>query len=290
METSRLLYQNQNGIWRCPVCKKTSDTLREAFLFHCFTCSDFDICRNCYEPKRHPIHNHELKVVDTSLIYAHTGGSWVCGMCGNSSRPCEVLSHHCGECGFDVCQDCFKPHSTPLHEHALYKADPRHVYAQLNGGWRCYRCWSVYNNPVDNQLWHCQTCEFDLCHACMSPTVEDHDAPQAPPDVDMEEISDPDVPGPSMDPNSMLPPLHVGIQGPRRYVDPDEECRRLKLRIREMEMENICIICEERPRNSFLLHGDGVTSHRCCCDQCGKRLQSCPICRKTIARVVLCHG
>ncbi|XP_022805840.1 uncharacterized protein LOC111342977 [Stylophora pistillata] len=89
METSRLVYQNEGGIWRCDVCKKTSDELRETFSYHCPTCGDFDVCRSCNEPKRHPIHVHELKVVDTSLIYLQSGGNWVCDICGNMSRPYE---------------------------------------------------------------------------------------------------------------------------------------------------------------------------------------------------------
>ena len=89
METSRLCYQNQGGIWRCDVCKKTSDALRETFSYHCPNCEDFDVCRSCYEPKRHPIHIHELKVVDTSLIYSQTGGNWFCDICGTTSRPYE---------------------------------------------------------------------------------------------------------------------------------------------------------------------------------------------------------
>ncbi len=87
LETSRLLYQNQNGIWRCAVCKNKSDTLRQTFSYHCATCRNFDICRNCFEPKQHPLHIHELKLADTLLIYAETGGNWVCDICGNSNRP-----------------------------------------------------------------------------------------------------------------------------------------------------------------------------------------------------------
>ena len=90
VETSMLLYQNQNGTWRCAVCKNTSDELRETFSYHCSTCRDFDICRNCFGPSRHPIHIHELKVVDTRLIYAQTGGSWVCDICHQPSRPYET--------------------------------------------------------------------------------------------------------------------------------------------------------------------------------------------------------
>lgn len=90
VETSRLLYQNQNGIWRCAVCKSTSDNLRQTFSYHCPTCGDFDICRDCFEPKQHPVHVHVLNLVDTALIYTQTGGNWVCDICGNSSRPFET--------------------------------------------------------------------------------------------------------------------------------------------------------------------------------------------------------
>lgn len=82
------------------------------------------------------------------------------------------FSHHCSQCEFDVCHNCFKPHDTPLHPHPLYRADSHFVYEQFSGGWRCDNCGSVHNNPIDNKPWHCQTCEYDLCHSCMSGTIE----------------------------------------------------------------------------------------------------------------------
>ena len=84
LETSR---QNENGNWRCDVCKMPSDALTPTY--HCATCGDFDICRNCFEPKQHPVHIHILKLVDTSLIYADAGGRWVCDVCGKKSRRYE---------------------------------------------------------------------------------------------------------------------------------------------------------------------------------------------------------
>lgn len=84
--TSTMLSENQNGIWRCAVCKNTSDALSQTFSYHCVTCGDFNICRDCFKPKRHPSHAHELKVVNTSLVYAHKDGRWVCDICENSSR------------------------------------------------------------------------------------------------------------------------------------------------------------------------------------------------------------
>ena len=83
--TKALLSENQNGNWRCAVCKSTSDTLNQP-SYHCFTCNDFDICRDCFEPKRHPSHKHELNLVNTSLVYEQRNGCLVCDICGNESR------------------------------------------------------------------------------------------------------------------------------------------------------------------------------------------------------------
>ena len=89
VETSRLFYQNEGGLWRCRVCKKTSTDLRETYCYHCPTCSDFDICRSCFEPKQHPIHVHILELADTSLLYPESRGNWVCDICNCQSRPQE---------------------------------------------------------------------------------------------------------------------------------------------------------------------------------------------------------
>lgn len=78
------------------------------------------------------------------------------------------LAYHCSECrNFDVCPHCYLPLVTPLHGHALYKANPDNVYAHFNGGWKCDHCSSAHNNPTsDTYPWHCQTCEYDLCQMC----------------------------------------------------------------------------------------------------------------------------
>ena len=89
LETSKLLYQNQNGVWRCTVCNKKSDVLKETFSYHCPSCADFDICRSCFEPRQHPIHRHVLQLVDTSLVYIEPKVSWVCDICGHGGRSYE---------------------------------------------------------------------------------------------------------------------------------------------------------------------------------------------------------
>lgn len=164
--TSALLLENQNGIWRCTVCKTTSDTLNQTFSYHCFTCNDFDICRDCFEPKRHSSHTHDLNLVNTSIVYEQKNGYWVCDICGNESRWYEKFAYHCAECEFDVCHNCLKPHSTPLHAHQLYKA--------ISDSWKCDNCGrdSLQSSVADNKPWHCPTCKYNLCHPCMRATNE----------------------------------------------------------------------------------------------------------------------
>lgn len=169
VETSRLFYHNQNGLWKCQVCKKTSNELRETFSYHCPTCNNFDICRSCFGPRRHPIHTHVLDLVDTTILYPESRGNWVCDICGCQSRPWEKFAYHCSECSnFDVCPDCYKPLITPLHNHPLYKASPHYVYAQFHGGWQCDNCGSALNNPaLQSYPWHCSLCSYDLCQNCV---------------------------------------------------------------------------------------------------------------------------
>jgi len=46
--------------------------------------------------------------------------------------------------------------------------------------------------------------------------------------------------------------------------------------------QNECKICFERETDTVLLE----CGHQCCCIECSKNLKVCPICRKTITRVV----
>lgn len=81
VNTSQL--QNQN--WRCTVCQTNGNSARETHVLHCSPCG-FYMCRSCATEIRHPIHNHSLKTVCTSIIYPHTGGNWGCDICGRTSR------------------------------------------------------------------------------------------------------------------------------------------------------------------------------------------------------------
>ena len=93
--------------------------------------------------------------------------------CNFLFRFSSRFAHHCAECEFDVCHDCFKSHSTPLHAHQLYKAKPQGgPCSLLSDSWNCDNCGSIQSSVADNKPWHCPTCKYNLCHTCMRATHE----------------------------------------------------------------------------------------------------------------------
>ncbi|KAL9979958.1 hypothetical protein ACROYT_G008481 [Oculina patagonica] len=253
--------------------------------------SDFDICLDCFEPRRHPVHNHKLNLVDTSLIYGKTaGGRWVCGVCGNTSRPNGTFSHHCTKCDFDVCHDCFKPHITPLHGHPLYRADTYHVYGRCNGDWKCDNCYSYHSSPTDNRPWHCQICEFDLCRdcACVSATIEATEQAGPSPENSSRNrrrfkraarSANPWVARDHLMPTSAADATPSFVTEEQNVVGFPEDADDSSVK---------CIICLEQPKNATLIHGD--TGHCCSCWACAivlkQRGDPCPVCRAPIKQVI----
>lgn len=297
VETSHLFYQNKGGRWKCKVCKKTSTDLRETYSYHCPTCSDFDICRSCFEPKQHPIHVHVLELADTSLLYPESRGNWVCDICNCQSRPQERLAYHCQECNnFDVCPSCYSPLNSPLHIHPLYKASSYNVYAQFNGGWQCDNCHSTHSHATLNIYpWHCQLCEYDLCQACARDATEPTDQTGPPPEhsgrhrgfafqaagafsVDRHPEENPWIARNRLSPSTEddIPPSFTTEKG-NAVAFPEDTDDNSK-----------CIICMEQPKNATVIHGD--TGHCCCCWPCAQVLKyrgdPCPICRAPIDHVI----
>ncbi|KAJ7376096.1 hypothetical protein OS493_036859 [Desmophyllum pertusum] len=202
------------------------------------------------------------------------------------------------QCEFDVCHDCFKPHTTPLHNHPLYKADSHHVYAQFSGGWRCDNCGSVHNNPTDNKPWHCQTCEYDLCHPCMSRTTTIEAADQTGPSPinitsrtrGMEQLTRSGFSfnrQPEENPWLIRDRLTSPSDGDtaRSFVT---EKGNAVAAPEATDDNSKCIICMEQPKNATVIHGD--TGHCCCCLACAQVLKQrgdpCPICRAPIEHVI----
>ncbi|XP_032239542.2 uncharacterized protein LOC5514038 isoform X2 [Nematostella vectensis] len=293
VNSSEVFYQSTSGVWRCNACLKTSQELQDRFSYHCSLC-EFDLCTSCFNPQRHLVHHHPLRVAHTDIVYSHTDGNWVCDVCRQTSRINERFSHHCEDCEFDVCRDCFRKHIIPSHPHPLVRADATYVYVQFNGGWRCDECGSVHGPSDDFRPWHCRECEYDICNQCLMRLDPDYitstDVAGPPPGVGgngyrlMSAVNHPhqdrmNVAEEPVEPKSM----EGNLSESGKFITTPTE---------DDEYAHLCIICLENPKNATLIHGD--TGHLCCCWSCAqvlkRRCDPCPICRSRIDHVIRQYG
>jgi len=58
--------------------------------------------------------------------------------------------------------------------------------------------------------------------------------------------------------------------------------------VKEIDDDDLCVVCMEAPKNAMLVHGD--SGHQATCLPCGQKLKesglNCPICRATIQIVI----
>lgn len=124
------------------VCSSCLEPFKEA-AFHCNDC-DYTVCQSCDNPKMHPAHpGHHLYYICPHL-------SWSCNICKHTHEH-GILCYHCEECNFHLCKKCFADIKTPLHPHALHRADVREIsgYKDADGNWACDVCEET--NEAGNQ-------------------------------------------------------------------------------------------------------------------------------------------
>ena len=260
--------------WFCDACCESSDARYGYF------CTEdlFKMCKECFRGRDFPIHIHNLLPTDAAAVYSSHGcpeEMWRCDFCGKSGGELgSRYSWHCSECQFDACDDCLKPMNNNLiHEHPLFRTDPRRVYAEKYGGhWRCDVCNrdSMYMEKPLQSMYHCQTCrpEFDACSVCLK------FGPSGPPTT--RPLPFPPgalpVPCPPPAPVILLPP-------------PEED---IEENVEDIPTNELCVVCLKKRIRMCILHGN--TGHSCCCSSCASVLLStdakCPICRQNIEGVI----
>ena len=180
---TRLLYGSYGGLWRCDLCRREfkhqpetlmlstpdSESVDHTHSYHCSQCV-FDVCSQCYHGYLHPFHPHRLKRAKADLIYQDTEGQWKCDACQRvfiqvNAQQC----YHCTECEVDLCERCFIGEwSHTLHNHSnhmLKPIDPRLEYRKFLS-WLCDNCNRRFTFDNAEIMYHCSTCQFDLCTLC----------------------------------------------------------------------------------------------------------------------------
>lgn len=135
------------------------------------------------QPKRkanHPYHLHVLAKTDSREIYLAYQAKWRCDACGrtfegtrdrtiseDSEEPDHRHTYHCNFCAtFDICTQCFTGYVRKFHPHRLKKAKAAIIYQQTQGQWKCDACKRIFSEFSDQDCYHCQKCDVDLCGKC----------------------------------------------------------------------------------------------------------------------------
>lgn len=285
------LYQQ----WVCDNCQRTFSCEEESTAFHCEQCS-FDLCETCFMGEKHHLHPHPLVLMEardyTSTLY--------CSNCELSIR--EKTHYRCRRpsCHYFLCLRCYSssPQLHPFHPHPLHVCDPVVVYPQSGGMWHCDQCTasSLNRQPVPlgptETMYHCNTCEYDLCHSCYSSGFRRQTSVQEeefrPLQVTQETHTDTKI-GSEYSSYSYQPyapttyftsdmqsrinrPLVTGMQPPISFLPPSF-----------IPPHRLCQTCHTSEATTTFLHNGIPHSGYLCCNSCAADILSCrkpcPACR-----------
>ena len=143
------VYSHYAGRWKCDNCNQE---ITRGQPYHCNQCQ-FDLCQRCYIGNNHTSHPHPLFYINTEQqCYPQFNGLWQCDVC---MRSCQTLnqshSYHCNQCTFDLCTDCFRNISHPMHEHELCVIDTAVIYHESGGQWKCDCCTKIFRPTHNNK-------------------------------------------------------------------------------------------------------------------------------------------
>lgn len=79
-------YVTPTSQWRCDVCFRSCEEIREKKCYFCEQC-DFYFCTRCYGSLNSPLHVHSLRRTDVRCVYHQSRGAWSCDACGHNNGP-----------------------------------------------------------------------------------------------------------------------------------------------------------------------------------------------------------
>ena len=274
--------------WICDNCNRTFSCEEENTAFHCDSCN-FDLCEKCFGGEKQHLHAHSLALLEA-------GNNTNRPSCSECKLTIQERTHYrCRRpsCNYFLCVRCFSkpPQLHPSHEHPLHVCNPLVVYPQSGGMWHCDSCTAnsysgepVPLNPTEI-MYHCELCEFDLCHACYTTGfgrrtgVQEQDLlrPVQASGVVCEDTSPVEYAYPSSSShqstyfsNRLRRPLVTGVQAPLSFFQSGITPRRL------------CDGCRVNEATTTFAHGGTPHSNYVCCNSCAADILSCgkpcPIC------------
>ena len=237
-------------------------------FMHCRKCF-YNICPNCAFSK---ISFQNLNTLPLLKLYNGTStgeGIIYCGRQYTSQNSC-ICSLCDGKCGLSngcpcpicdlilgyniylnshmICGQCNKTLLIKTTLIQLQKFVPNYI-----SGFSCNYCKRFYN-LLFCQVYHCFKCNFDLCQICAHDIIKGR------------KILYP-----------YLPTCNLLIN--QKEKNNDNTLRGKENDEKEEDNNNIkCVICLENDKCMLLM----PCKHVCCCEQCSKDINQCPLCRKNI--------
>lgn len=165
---------------------------------------------------------------------------------------------------------------------------------------------NVHNNiqfntaepPRPDGTWQAGAGNHDHGHQVQSPTL--YPPASAPPEMtvavpefrEAEEIVSPVQESPDANTNPSAPPLPPEFSSdPQDFGNPDAPPEYTPLGMDSMEMQDdeLCVICLDKPKSCGFVHGSSM--HRCVCTDCAITIREhgdglCPVCRQKIEHVI----
>lgn len=103
-------------------------------------------------------------------LYPEYDGRWKCDNCNEDQQKNMYPQHCCNtDCTFDLCEPCARPLPHNRHPHPLFLTNAATIYPNYHGRWKCDACAVVSSGGPDSMfVYHCYTCQWDLCKDCYS--------------------------------------------------------------------------------------------------------------------------
>ncbi|KAG4083208.1 hypothetical protein H8356DRAFT_1750396 [Neocallimastix lanati (nom. inval.)] len=240
-------------------------------IMHCFKCN-FDLCPKCAFSNISKYHLNNLRItsslqsISDGVLYCGnrytTCGKCICGTCDGRCGPTNGCP--CPKCDIILGYNIYLQKSLTCircgNGKILTKYILKGIQSENKGylsGFICNICRNLYINGY-NISYHCNKCSYDVCSKC------------ALGNININNLKLPNLPLlPSFERNSTEKNLN-------KISDFNKEEK-----IRETEKTNdemICVICYERSKCYLFL----PCKHIACCENCGKMVNKCPLCRERI--------
>ena len=287
-----LIILTQRTSFACNICYKNYTKLYIPIM-HCINCN-YNVCPNCAFAK---IDFNNLKISDNLLYIGSEGGEGMiyCGKmyCNNGKCLCGGCDGYCGKINGCPCPLCeiILGYNIYINTNLLCGTCNntllvKTTFIQLlkfnqnyDNEFICNICRKSYNQGYSS-LFHCYTCNFDLCQVCAFNLIKSKNIlypllPEIKKSNQEYAINNLEKKSEQME----IDEEKKDIKDSQKLEKKEEKNEKKNEKKNEDDDENMkCVICLEKNKCFLFL----PCKHVPCCEECSELVTDCPICRNKI--------